>query len=148
MSSMQPGGVRKQVGYLDAALAVLPEACACCRAAGRRREINWYCRIAELFRPRLAIELVEQRLGIEGFQMARTAGHEQEDHGLGLWPRPMRRLRCQRIGGGADASCMQQRRQGQACRSRRRHLRRKAQAIREMRMVSLDQRVNRRRGRR
>ena len=41
-------------------------------------------RFAELRRSRLAVQLVEQRLGIERFQVARSAGHEQKDDGLGL----------------------------------------------------------------
>ena len=40
--------------------------------------------LPELRRPRLAVQAVEQRLGIERLQMARAAGHEEEDDGLGL----------------------------------------------------------------
>ena len=45
--------------------------------------------VAEFVGPRLSVQLVEQRLGIEGLQVTGTAGHEQEDYrfGLpGLWP--------------------------------------------------------------
>ena len=41
-------------------------------------------RLAELGRPLLAVELVQQRLGVERLQVARSAGHEQEDDRLRL----------------------------------------------------------------
>ena len=60
-------------------------------------------RLAELRRPRLAVQPVEQRLGIEGFQMARAAGHEQEDDRLRLGLGPMRAFRGQRVGAAASS---------------------------------------------
>src|SRR5947209_15797008 len=46
---------------------------------------------------RLAVELAEERLRIKSFEMARPAGHEQEDYALGLgWK--VRRPRRQRVG--------------------------------------------------
>ena len=39
---------------------------------------------AELRRPLLPVELVQQRLGIEGVHVAGPAGHEEKDHRLGL----------------------------------------------------------------
>ena len=53
--------------------------------------------LAELLGPRLAVELVEQRLGVERLQVARPAGHEQEDDRLRLG-REVRRLRGERVG--------------------------------------------------
>ena len=73
-------------------------------------------RFAELRGPRLAVELVEQRLGVERFEMARPARHEQEDDRLGLgrqMRRPWPRADSSAPAAGA-ASFVQQRRQRQA----------------------------------
>ena len=66
-------------------------------------------RFAELGRPLLPVELVQQRLGIERLQVARPARHEQEDHRLGLGSRHVRRLWARADSccpaGAAPASC-------------------------------------------
>ena len=50
--------------------------------------------VAELGRALLPVELVEQRLGVERFQVRRAARHEQEDARLSPWRvRHVRRLR-------------------------------------------------------
>ena len=55
-------------------------------------------RVAELRRALLAVQLVQQRLGVEGLQVGRAAGHEQEDDRLRLRVvRHVRRLRRERI---------------------------------------------------
>ena len=56
-------------------------------------------RLAKLLRPRLPFELIEQRLGIERFEVARPAGHEQEDHGRRLGGK-VRRFGCERVNDG------------------------------------------------
>jgi hypothetical protein len=53
--------------------------------------------LAEFPGPGLAMELVEKRLGVEGFEMARPAGHEQEDDRLRFGGK-VRSLGRQRIG--------------------------------------------------
>ena len=77
------GEVREQVGDFDAALAVAFEGAL---GAEQSRFVvdELILRFAELGRPLLAVELVQQRLGIEGVHVAWTAGQEQEDHRLGL----------------------------------------------------------------
>ena len=73
------GDVGEEVGDFDAALPILSE-----RATGAQQPgvtLNLLIlHVAELFRARLALELVQQRLGIEGLEMAGPSGHEQEDH--------------------------------------------------------------------
>ena len=72
-------------------------------------------RLAKLRRPRLAVELVQQRLGIERLQVAGTAGHHQEDDRLRFRSGQVRFLRRQRIGrGGAELFLVEQREQRQA----------------------------------
>jgi hypothetical protein len=41
-------------------------------------------RLAEFFGTNLAIKLIEQRLGIECFNVTGAAGHEKEDDGFGF----------------------------------------------------------------
>ena len=53
--------------------------------------------LAELCRPRLAVELVQERLGVERVEVARPAGHEQEDDALRL-RLEVRLLRGERVG--------------------------------------------------
>ena len=79
------GDVREEVGDLDAALAVLPERPPGAEQPGVALD-ELILRLAELLRARLAVELVQQRLGIERLEMARPAGHEQEDHRASPWP--------------------------------------------------------------
>src|SRR5262249_19767537 len=71
----------------------------------------------ERFRRRLATQLVELRLVIEQLQLARAAGHEQEDHALGL-RREVRLLRRQRVRvSGEYFAVAQQRSQAQRAQS-------------------------------
>ena len=71
------GRVREQVGDFDAALAVfLKRALGAEQLAHPSDEL--ILRLAELRRPRLAVQLVQQRLGIEGLEVARPAGHERK----------------------------------------------------------------------
>ena len=85
MSSMQLGDVREQVGDLDAALAVLLERPPGAEQPGVALD-ELILRLAELLGPRLAVELVQQRLGVEGLEVAGPAGHEQEDDRPAPWP--------------------------------------------------------------
>src|SRR5262249_25981242 len=71
--------------------------------------------IAKRFGSRPAVELIEQRLGIEGFEMAGAAGHEQKDHRFRLGMGKMRRLGSQRISrSGAEAVVVKQGGQGES----------------------------------
>src|SRR5881409_3153349 len=72
------GEVREEIGNLDPALAVLAESPPGAKQlrAGLDELIFGF---PKLFRPWLAVKLVEQRLGIEGFEMTRPARHEKED---------------------------------------------------------------------
>src|SRR5436309_79794 len=104
------GQVGKQVGNFNATLAVLAE------LAGRAKQSGvllneLIASIAKLRRTRLAMQFVQQRLGIKGFQMTGTAGHEQEDNRSCLAVRAMGSLWCQRVGGRV---AVQQGGQGQA----------------------------------
>ena len=90
------GQIREQVGNLDPALAVLAKFPAAAEQTGVFLN-ELILRVAEFRRPRLSVEFVQEGLGVEGLEMAWAAGHEQEDHGLGLGLGQMRRLRCERI---------------------------------------------------
>src|SRR5215469_6259605 len=94
-----PRRVREEIGYLDASAAVLPKGAFAAEQTSIRSD-KLIFGVAEPFGARLAVELDEEWLGIEGFQMAGAAGHEQEDHGFRLRLRQMRRFGRQRIGCG------------------------------------------------
>ena len=85
MSSMHCGQVREQVGDFDAALAVPLEGALGAEQA-RFGVDELILGLAETLRPLLAVQLVEQRLGIERVHLAGAAGQEQEHHRLSLWP--------------------------------------------------------------
>ncbi len=57
--------------------------------------------LAEAGRQRLAVEPVQERLGVEHVDLAGPAGHEQEDAPLGLRGN-LGRLRRQRVGGSSQ----------------------------------------------
>ena len=89
------GRVRQQVGHVDACFAVFFE-----RPFGAHQEglvgDELILGLAELGGTLLPVQLVEQGLGIERFDVARPARHEQEDHRLGFG-RILRGLRGQRV---------------------------------------------------
>ena len=92
------GNLRKQFADLDAALAVLLEL---------ERRLQQVARFGtdefrHLERQRFAVEGGEFRLGVEGIDVRRPAGHEQEDETLGLRGILRGSLR-QRIVGGSGA---------------------------------------------
>src|SRR5262249_46795303 len=70
-------------------------------------------RLSELGRARLAVELVQQRLGMKGIEVARSTGHEEEHNCPRLGAGSMRRLRRQGVGAGAEALLVDERGQGQ-----------------------------------
>ena len=86
---------RKQIRNLQAGLPVTLER----KRRGHQLAIRRFHELErEPFRieaggKRLAIEFAKQWFGIESFEMARPAGHEQEDHTLGLGEE-VRRPRC------------------------------------------------------
>lgn len=72
--------MREQVRDLDTTLAMLLE------RSPRSEELGVALHelilgLAELLRPGLPFQLVEQWLGIKRFEVARPTGHEQKDHG-------------------------------------------------------------------
>jgi hypothetical protein len=72
---------------------------------------------AELLRSRLAVQLVEERLRIEGLDMARASSHEKKDDRFGL-RRTVRRLARERVQkAGARLFLVQNRSQCQASKS-------------------------------
>src|SRR6185437_5301455 len=104
--------VRKQIGYLDAgATAFLEFSFAAKKASFLGNKLIFG--IAKLFGTRLAIEFVQQRLGIERLQMTGTTGHEQENDRFRFALRQIRRFWCQRIRGSANRVLMQERCQSQ-----------------------------------
>ena len=95
------GRVRKQIGNFDPALPVS------LKGPLRPEELSFrgdklIFRFSKTSRPLLAIQFVEQWLGIVSLDVARPAGHEQEDDSRSL-RRHIRRLGSQRIhaSGGA-----------------------------------------------
>jgi len=77
--------------------------------------MNWYlASLAEFGGPLLTAELVEQRLRIERFEVARPARHVEENDRLRLRIRQMRRARGQRIAPCADLLVVQQREERKA----------------------------------
>jgi len=73
------GGVGKQIRHFDAALAILFEG----TPGAQQRGIGLHelvLRFAEFGGALLAVELVEERLRIEGVDVAGSTGHEEEDH--------------------------------------------------------------------
>ena len=56
--------------------------------------------VAERFRPVLSVEPVEQRLGVERFDVTRAAGHKEENDRSGLGRVRMRGRCGERIAGG------------------------------------------------
>ena len=77
--------VGEKVGNLDARLAVFLKAGE--GAAGDELgtlELGELLAFGERFRERLAVELVQFRLGIEGFQVRGAAGHAEVDHAFRL----------------------------------------------------------------
>ena len=108
--------VRKQVGDFDPALTVFFErALRAEQLGGLFNELVF--RLAEFRRARLAVEFVEQRLGVERFDVARPARHEQENDRLGFGVQ-MRRLGSQRVDGvGAKLLTGQHRRHRQRAES-------------------------------
>ena len=107
-----PVQVRHQVRHVHARLAVLAPLAMAAQAERVALE-ELAVDLAEAGRQRLAVEPVQERLGVEQVHLARTAGHEQEDAALGLRGE-MRRLRRQRVGrrpgGLAARRALQQRR--------------------------------------
>jgi hypothetical protein len=88
--------VGKEVRDFGPALAVPAERAPAAEELGVAGD-ELIFRLAELGRPALAVELVQERFGVERFQVAGTAGHEEEDDGprLRLEVRPLRHLwRC------------------------------------------------------
>src|SRR5262245_9268051 len=75
------GEVREKVGDFDPALAMLAERPLRAEQFGFALD-ELILGLAELFWPRLTIQFVEQRFGIECFQMTGPARHEEEDDGL------------------------------------------------------------------
>ena len=49
-------------------------------------ETNWYFASPNSLGRGWPCELVQERLGVERLQVARAAGHEQEDHRRAPWP--------------------------------------------------------------
>src|SRR5262245_25244255 len=88
--------MRKEIGDLQAALAVLLER-ALAAQEPRVGPDERILRFTELVWLLLPVELIEERLGIEGVDVARAPRHEQEDDRLRLC-RPRRRLCRQWIG--------------------------------------------------
>src|SRR5262245_35356160 len=87
--------IGEQIGDINAALTVLA------KRPPRAEELRFgadelVARFAEFLRARLAAQFVQERFGIECFEMARPASHEQEDHRLGFG-QVMRRLCRERI---------------------------------------------------
>src|SRR5579884_2436624 len=105
---------RKEIRPLDAGPAIFAKGAL----AAEQTSVRGYkliFGIAKRFGSRLAVELIEQRLGIEGFQMTGTAGHEQKDYRLRLGMGKMRRLGRQRIyRSGAEVLVVKQRGQGES----------------------------------
>ena len=95
------GSLWEEVGNLDAALTVLLEGATAAEQLGVALD-ELVLGFAELLGARLAVELIEQWLGIEGFEVARPSRHEQEDHRarLGLMMRRLRAERARRTGAG------------------------------------------------
>src|SRR5262249_22270697 len=106
--------VREQVGHLDARPAALLEGALAAEQAGVLLD-ELVFRLAELRGARLAVELVQQRLGGGRLQGAGPTGPEEEEDRLRLCARAVRRLCGQRVGGGgALAVFAQQRGQGES----------------------------------
>src|ERR1043166_9229919 len=93
-------GMRKEIGDVDAALPVFGESAGAAEGAGIGLN-ELVVGLPELGGPRLSVQSTEQRLGIERFQMAWTAGHEQEDDRVRSGP-PASHLRI-----GTDAFIVQ-----------------------------------------
>src|SRR5882762_6656475 len=77
------GDMRQKIRYFDSALPVSAK-----RSLGTEKAwvagdelVLWF---AEGGRPLLPVELIQQRLRVEGFQMTRSARHEKEDDRLSL----------------------------------------------------------------
>ena len=94
-SSTTSGLVREQIGDLDSRFAVLLERPLAAQQARGRVDVL-ILHVAELGRPLLSVQFIEQRLRIECLQMRRAARHEHEDEGL--------RLSTVRLCGGFGAS--------------------------------------------
>src|SRR5262249_49623746 len=94
------GGVREQVGNLDAGLTVLLEDALTAKQAGILLD-ELILRLAELCGTRLAVEVIQERLGVEGVEMTGSAGHEEENDSPGPGTGFVRRLRGERVGRGA-----------------------------------------------
>ena len=113
MSSMRLGDVRESRSETSMPLlAVLAERAL----VPSRRALLWtelVLGLAELRGALLAVELVEQRLGIERLQVARPAGHEQEDDRAGLGRASEPAWEPAEWSGPARAALVEQRRQGQ-----------------------------------
>src|SRR5262245_57787850 len=104
--------VRKEIGNVDAGPAVFLK-----RSLGAEQLRVWLnlliLRLAKLLRALLAVQLLQERLGIEGLQMARPAGHEEENDRFGLGVRQVRRPWRQRVMRCcANLLVVQKRRQG------------------------------------
>ncbi len=101
-------GVGEKVGDLDARLAVFlkaGEGAACDEFVAL--ELGELLPFRKRFRKRLAVELVQLRLRVEGFQMRRPAGHAEMDHTL-------------RLRGEVQSALLVDAREGRACELRER----------------------------
>ena len=76
--------VRQQLGELGAALAVPGELELGPKQLRARIDERRPIALEQLGRRQRAVELGQLRLVVEQFEMAGRAGHEQEDHPLGL----------------------------------------------------------------
>src|SRR5262245_59361871 len=73
----------EEIGDLDPALAIALERALCAEQSGIASD-ELVFGFAETRRAFLPVQLIQQRFGIESFQMAGTAAEEEKDHRLRL----------------------------------------------------------------